>query len=165
MPTSTTFEALCEAMDDEFKARATYLAVIDKLGPQLPFVHIVQSEQRHIEALAWLFDQYGWTPPSDRWLGKVVSPDTLAEACQVGVQAEIENVELYDRLMDMAEDERVRVVFKNLRHASRACHLPAFQRFLDGENAAVCGSEAGRRHAHGICCGRRDGFAQGRCST
>lgn len=160
-----TYHALCEALDDEYKARATYLAVIDQLGPVLPFTHIVQSEQRHIEALFWQFERFGWAPPADRWLGRVEAPATLTEACQVGVQAEIDNVAIYDRLFALAEDEQVLIVFRNLRHASRECHLPAFQRFLDGGNASVCGPE-GHGHAHGhghTCCGGKHG--RGRCAA
>lgn len=43
------FTALCEALDDEYKARAIYRAVIGRFGPVLPFANIVHSEQRHLD--------------------------------------------------------------------------------------------------------------------
>jgi len=50
-PQSPLHQALCEALDDEYKARATYQAVVDAFGPVLPFAHIIPSEQQHINAL------------------------------------------------------------------------------------------------------------------
>lgn len=163
-----TYHALCEALDDEYKARATYLTVIDAFGSVLPFTHIAMSEQRHINALHWLFERFGWTPPEDRWLGRIVPPKSLAEACETAVQAEIDNAALYDRLYAMTDDETVLNVFRNLRHASSDCHLPAFQRFLKGEDAAVCGTgHEHRHHAHGggRCCGGHGRHPHGGCAA
>lgn len=41
----------CEALDDEYKARATYRKVIEAFGPVRPFVNIVEAEDRHAEAI------------------------------------------------------------------------------------------------------------------
>ncbi|PIE42699.1 MAG: DUF2202 domain-containing protein, partial [Gammaproteobacteria bacterium] len=51
--------ALIEALDDEYKARATYRYVIDTFGPVRPFINIVNAETRHIQALIPLFHKYG----------------------------------------------------------------------------------------------------------
>lgn len=155
----STFQALCEALDDEYKARAAYRAIIAKFGPILPFANIVQSEQRHADALLRLLAMRGWQPPADRWDGQIVAPDTVAEACRMGVEAEIENVALYDRLFVMTEDEEVLTVFSALRWASQECHLPAFQRCLNGEQrngGCGCGGGNGadrQQGRGGTCCG------------
>lgn len=47
-----TRAALDHALDDEYRARATYRAVLARFGLVRPFVNIVESEGRHIEALA-----------------------------------------------------------------------------------------------------------------
>lgn len=153
-----TFQALCEALDDEYKARAAYRAIIAKFGPILPFANIVQSEQRHADALLRLFAMRGWQPPADRWEGQVIAPDTVAEACRMGVDAEIENVALYNRLFAMTDDPEVLSVFSALRWASQERHLPAFQRCLNGEQTdggcGCSGNSAHRRQGHGgTCCG------------
>lgn len=148
VPQSSTFEALCEALDDEYKARATYRAVIAKFGPVLPFANIVQSEQRHIDALLWLFSARGWAPPADRWEGHVAAPESMTEACALGVEAEIENAALYDRLFTMTNDGEVISVFTALRWASAERHLPAFRRGLNGDMAG-CQGGGRRRHGHG----------------
>ena len=49
---------LVEAINDEYKARATYRLVISKFGEIRPFTNIVEAEGRHIQALLPLFDKY-----------------------------------------------------------------------------------------------------------
>jgi hypothetical protein len=51
IPDAKTIKALCEALDDEYKARATYRKVIEAFGPIRPFVNIVEAEDRHAKAL------------------------------------------------------------------------------------------------------------------
>jgi hypothetical protein len=83
---------LSEALEDEYKARATYWKVIEKFGPVRPFANIVEAEGRHVDALLLLFHQYGLPVPEDRWPMCVTVPDTLAEACREAVKAEEANV-------------------------------------------------------------------------
>jgi len=47
----TEVRALEEALDDEYRARATYDQVIRDFGPVLPFTRIREAEERHINAL------------------------------------------------------------------------------------------------------------------
>ena len=47
----TLSNVLIEAIDDEYKARATYRLVIREFGEIRPFINIVEAESRHIEAL------------------------------------------------------------------------------------------------------------------
>lgn len=148
-PSSPVHQALCAALDDEYKARATYAAVIDRFGPVRPFVNIIQSEQRHINALQMLLRRRGWAIPDDPYGGRVAAPPSLEEACRLGVQAELDNVALYDRLNDLAwGDDEVLTVFANLREASQHRHLPAFQRGADG-GMGVGGCRGG--HGGGRC--------------
>jgi len=65
-----TIDALKEALDDEYKARATYQAVIEKFGSVRPFSNIVEAEGRHAEALIRLFRKYGLSVPKDCWAGR-----------------------------------------------------------------------------------------------
>ncbi|HEY8212595.1 MAG TPA: DUF2202 domain-containing protein [Methylocystis sp.] len=123
-----TIEALREALDDEYKARATYQSVIDKFGPVRPFVNIIEAEERHASALLRLFERFGVEPPNDRWSGQVPAPSSLTEACKAGVAAEIENAAMYERLLAQVGDARVREVFTRLQEASQQRHLPAFRR-------------------------------------
>ncbi len=121
-------EALKMALDDEYKAWTTYQAVIARFGDARPFTNIIQAEESHIAALETLFERYGLEVPENEWVGRVPEFDTLNDACQGGVKAEVENAALYDRLFSMVEHEDILDVFHNLRDASLEKHLPAFQR-------------------------------------
>ncbi|HYH22663.1 MAG TPA: DUF2202 domain-containing protein [Azospirillum sp.] len=146
-----TRAALCDAIDDEHHARATYRRVIETFGPVPPFVNILASEERHIAALKRQFDRFGWEPPADRWADAVRAPASMAEACRTGVAAEIANADLYRRIMAMTDDAEVLRVFDNLRRASQERHLPAFRRCAEGRAGAP-----GRAHGGGPG-GRRRG--------
>ncbi len=122
---------LSEALDDEYKARATYYQVLRQFGPVRPFTNIVQAEERHVQALLPLFARYGVSVPADRWAGSVAPLGSLLEAAQLGVSAEIENAALYQRLLAAtATYPDVQRVLRNLQRASQEHHLPAFQRVV-----------------------------------
>lgn len=158
-----TQAAMDEALDDEYKARATYLEVIEAFGPVRPFVNIVESEGRHISALLSLYSKFGLTPPDDPWAGNVAAPSSLADACRAAVKGEIENAEMYERLLANVSDPDVIHVLERLHAASRDNHLPAFRRCLAREEnggghpgpAAVRGG--GRRFRGGAGRGRQVG--------
>lgn len=128
MLSEQTTDALIEALHDEYKARATYRAVIDAYGDVRPFINIVEAEGRHVGALLTLFDEYSIAVPQDDWAEKVTLPSSLGAACEVAVQAEIVNAAMYERLLDGIEEPDIRNVFRNLQSASRDRHLPAFRR-------------------------------------
>lgn len=119
--------ALTIALDDEYRARASYRTILNAYGEVWPFTAIVQAEQRHIEALLPLFQCYGVEPPADRWRGNIAPPASLQVACQAGAAAEVSNYQMYDSLLGQVFEEDVRQVFWALRNASALHHLPAFQ--------------------------------------
>ena len=127
----TLQQVLTEALEDEYKACAMYRKIIDKFGPVRSFVNIVKAEERHIAALIPLFKQYDIPIPEDNWDSRLEAPDTLREACQAGVDAEIENMAMYERLLAATQEANVTRVLSNLQAASRDNHLPAFQRCLE----------------------------------
>ncbi len=87
MTEPTSIDALSEAIEDEYRARATYRKVIERFGPVRPFVNIVEAENRHVAALLRQFARLRAEPPSDTWPDRVSAPASLAEACAVGVKA------------------------------------------------------------------------------
>ena len=121
-------EALNMALQDEYKALATYERVIADFGEVRPFTNIARAEMQHIAALTRLFETYSVEMPANEWADKVASFDSLTEACQGGVDAEIENAALYDQLFSMVEHNDIIRVFQNLRDASEYKHLLAFER-------------------------------------
>jgi hypothetical protein len=121
-------EALQMALDDEYRAWSVYEQVISDFGAVRPFTSIQKAEENHIAALVTLFDRYGLDVPVNEWAGSMPSFDTLAEACEAGVQAEIDNAGLYAQLFDMVDNPDIVQVFTSLQQASQTKHLPAFER-------------------------------------
>ncbi len=135
--------ALREALDDEYRALATYDQVIDDFGPVRPFVNIREAEARHIAALSRLFEKYGLDLPRNAWPGNVPRFASVAEACRAGVAEEIENARLYERLLGDVLRADVKAVFRRLQEASQLRHLAAFKRCLTrGPRKATGGSPA-----------------------
>ena len=98
-----------------------------------PFVNIVEAEKRHFSALLGLFERYGIAPPPDRWTGSAPGFSSLSEACTESVQAEIDNVAIYDRVLKTTVRADILSVYHALREASLERHLPAFRRCAERE--------------------------------
>ncbi len=130
--TEAEIEALREALDDEYRAWATYDQVIADFGEVPPFSHIRAAEARHVGALRNLFARYRMPVPENHWPGRVARYGSLQEACAAGVAAEIDNAALYERLLAATQSPDIRVVFRNLREASQQRHLRAFERCAQG---------------------------------
>lgn len=163
--------ALVEALEDEYKAIATYRAVIDRFGAVRPFPNLLAAEQRHAEALERLCERHGVEPP--RPAARASAPASLLEACRAGVLAEIENAALYDRLIAQTSGHPdVQRVFLRLQAASRERHLVAFRRCVEREASrdapgSAASARASRHRGDGEACsgrgpGRGRGPGQGR---
>jgi len=134
--TNLTLESmLTYAIQDEYLARAEYVAIMAKFGSMNPYSNIKQAEEQHI---AWLKDMYAslkLSVPADSAASYIHAPATLKESAQAGVQAEIDNIAMYERFLaqPLLRDPRYAVVvdlFTRLRDASKN-HLAAFQKQLE----------------------------------
>lgn len=143
--TETEQQALREALDDEHRAWATYDQVIADFGPERPFINIRDAEARHIGALRTLFQRYGLPMPDNPWLGRVPRFASIQEACEAGIEAEVANAALYERLLGSTTRQDILRVFGNLARASRERHLPAFRRCASRGDG---GGGRRRRHRH-----------------
>ncbi len=132
-----TQQALIDAITDEYKAKATYQKVIDTFGEIRPFTNIIKAEQQHIEFLLPLFKKYGVEAPKDEWADKIPDFASVKDACETGVQAEIENAKMYDEFFSFVQEQDILDVFTHLRDASQEKHLPAFQRCADREGSTT----------------------------
>jgi hypothetical protein len=151
MNDATLTEVLNEALLDEYKARDTYRKIIDTFGAVRPFISIVEAEQRHIESLLPLYKKYDIPLPPEPDPEQIVVPDSLLKACEMGVAAEIENLTMYDRLIEATDLPDVVEVLRRLQAASRDNHLPAFQRCVErGGTTNGRGSGRGRGPGRGF---------------
>lgn len=131
--TLTLSSMLTYALQDEYLSLATYDAVIEAFGDVPTFVRIKEAEQRHIDALLPLFQTYNTPIPPQHMADMFVStPETIKMAYALGVQGEIDNIEMYERFLTYEIPADVRTVFTRLRDASRH-HLAAFEQGLARE--------------------------------
>ncbi len=135
--------ALHEALDDEYKAIATYDRVLADFGAVRPFVNIVEAERRHVRALAEIFDRYGLPLPASSWDDRAPRYESIRAACSAGVEAEIENAAMYDRLIAITTHADIVDVFENLQRASQENHLRAFRRCSARNGGESAGDDAG----------------------
>ena len=129
-PLTTELRSALElALLDERHAEAIYVQVLTDHGDITPFRNIVNAERQHAAAIEQLFRNRGLAVPT-------ITPDPAAvprfaavsSACAAAADAEVANVELYDRYLGWTLPADVRTVFTNNRRASVENHLPAFTR-------------------------------------
>lgn len=117
-------------IQDEYRAEAIYRGVLLDFGAETrPFANIVVAEQWHAKAVAGLFSARGLSVPASLWSpANVPRFTTLRAACVAAVQAEVENIALYDSQLGASLPGDVLQVIQSNRAASVNNHLPAFQR-------------------------------------
>lgn len=115
------------AIYDEFHAFETYRAVLNKFGKVQPFVNILEAEKRHYSSLMPLLQKYQVPTPINNWAKKIETPNTLLECCEVGVAAEIDNILMYENLLQYSDRDDIRDTLYRLQAASYNNHLPAFR--------------------------------------
>jgi hypothetical protein len=130
-------QTLTYAIQDEYLARAEYEAIMERYGNVRPFSNIIRAEEQHIEWLKQLFAEYGLKLPVDTSRSRVVLPADLKTALQTGVQAEVDNIAMYEAFLGKAAASplpaNVRDVFERLKSASEN-HLRAFRNNLSRYN-------------------------------
>ena len=126
----TLEEMLNYAIDDEFAARAEYEMIMEEYGEIRPFSNIMRAEEIHIALLEPLFIQYGYELPADSSASHVLLPESLKNAFEIGIEAEIANIAMYVSFLagDLPDD--VRDVFERLKAGSEN-HLLAFENGLE----------------------------------
>ena len=118
------------AIQDEYLAHAEYEATIAKFGNVTPFANIVKSEETHIAFLSEIYDAYGVDIPEDDSASHVIVPESLLEGAKTCVQAEIDNIAMYERFLGYELPEDINNVFEALKAASES-HLKAFQKQVE----------------------------------
>ena len=143
-------EALKMALDDEYRAEATYAAVLERFGDIRPFINVIEAERRHAARVKREMDRLGIAySDQNPYLGTISAPESVLAACQQGVTAEQENIALYDRILPGIEDTSVLQTLRDLQAASRDRHLPAFQRCVARGGMPGGGQGGGMGGGHG----------------
>jgi len=123
-----TIEAmLTYAIQDEYLARAEYEVILENYDVERPFSNIINAEERHISWLEPLFETYGFVIPEDDASSHVVLPELIQDIYTTGVNAEVQNIDMYASFLEQELPEDIRSVFTALKSASEN-HLVAFER-------------------------------------
>lgn len=138
----TLEEMLQYALEDERLAMAEYEAIIEEFDVTRPFSNIVRAEKRHEEAVIGLYESRGLIVPEFDGSEFVVIPDSLEEIYTIGVEAEINNIAMYESFLAQDLDEDVELVFTALMEGSKN-HLAAFERAAEGESGKGMESNQG----------------------
>jgi hypothetical protein len=100
--------------------------VVDKFGEVNPFASIVGAEQNHIDAIKTLYGYRSMEVPADNSASHVVVPATLVEAKNIGADAEVNNIAMYEKFLNQSLPDDMKQVFTSLKEASEQ-HLAAFR--------------------------------------
>ena len=118
------------AIQDEYLALTEYEMLMDKFGLNRPYSNIAESEKTHIRYLEAIYKDYNMDIPEVDATNHLYIPEDLSEAAQIGVQAEIQNIAMYEKFLKEDLPSDIREVFEFLKRASEN-HLRAFQRQLE----------------------------------
>ena len=114
-------------MQDELFARGEYEYIIQELGAQKPFTNISQSERNHINMLRPYLRKYEIVIDEDQWKEEIVYPTSIKEALDTCINAEIYNIEMYEKFLKQELPEDLRITFDKLKRGSEN-HLESFQK-------------------------------------
>lgn len=161
----SAIEALSMALEDERKSEAMYMAVMRVHGERKPFSNIANSERKHQNALLNQFERLGVEAPASHEFSFDI-PETFEGACQMAIDAELANADLYDTIESKVSDPSILGTFAKLRSATENCHLPAFERAKGGDTESgcsgkSCGDGKGKGKGKGKGCGGQGGGCGG----
>lgn len=128
--TDQEVDALEQAILEEYGAYNLYTYIANTYDYGDLFAQIAQSEMQHTNALIRQAEKYGMVVPENPGLTNPPVFTSMEEACQMGVDAEIHDAELYDELMLLTDKADLERVFTRLQTASLESHLPAFEACL-----------------------------------
>lgn len=126
----TLEEMLHYALEDEYLALEEYKALMEEFDLTRPYSNIARSEQTHIAYLEELYKAHNIPIPEISAGDHLLIPSSVTEAAEIGVQAEINNIAMYEKFLNQELPEDVKDVFILLKKGSEN-HLRAFERQLD----------------------------------
>jgi len=119
------------AIQDEYLARQEYEMIMEAYDVDRPFSNIIRAEETHIALLKDIYASYGYDIPEDRAIEYAVLPDSLEDAYTIGVEAEINNIAMYNMFLEKDLPSDIAAVFTELRDGSEN-HLASFKRGVRG---------------------------------
>lgn len=146
-----TLEAMLQyALEDERMAQAEYAAIMEAFDVTNPFSNIARAEMTHEAAIIRLYEARDLEVPEFDGSEHVILPEDLQDIYAIGVQAEINNIAMYEKFLEEDLEDDVRAVFEALKRGSEF-HLAAFERGAEGGTGSM------NRNGGARAIGRRNG--------
>jgi len=128
--TDLTLEDMLKyAIEDEYLARGEYKYILDTFGDIIPFKDVMAAEVQHIADVKILLEKYKFTVPKDVSEDHLIKADNAEQTYEIGVQAELDNIAMYENFLKNTLPEDIATTFEFLMEASRG-HLNAFEKEL-----------------------------------
>ncbi|MCK5388140.1 MAG: hypothetical protein KAJ22_02545 [Candidatus Izimaplasma sp.] len=127
--TLTIEQMLLYAIQDEYSAQAEYDYILTNFDVTSPFSSIIVAEGKHIDMILPLFYAYDIEVPENTAVDHVIEIESVYEAFETGVYAEIINIAMYNVFLEYDLPEDIETIFISLRDASMK-HLNAFEKNL-----------------------------------
>ncbi|MCK5731654.1 MAG: DUF2202 domain-containing protein [Tenericutes bacterium] len=125
----TIEDMLLYAIQDEYSAQAEYIYILENFEVTTPFSNIVLAEGRHIEMILPIYETYGFVVPENTAVDHLIEIESVYEAFETGVFAEIINIAMYNAFLEYDLPDDIEDVFVLLRDAS-VKHLQTFENNL-----------------------------------
>lgn len=123
----TLEKMLVYAVQDEYVAEQQYKTILADLGNNDLFKKITNEETMHASAALPLLKKYNVAEVAADYKAIVAHPKSWKEAAAAGVQAEINNIEMFETFLKQPNlPEDVKTIFKELRDASKV-HQTQFE--------------------------------------
>lgn len=140
---SFTIESMLQyALEDENLALKTYELISVEFDVTRPFTNIMKAEERHIDLVEGLMEDYNIAIPDIDAVSYITLPTSLQEAYEAGVQAEIDNIALYKAFLEGDVPDDIKEVFEILIKGSES-HKTAFERNLGTATSSNRGNTGG----------------------
>lgn len=137
-------EMLEYALQDERLAQAEYGAIMEAFDVTRPFSNIEKAEHIHEALVLDLYEARDMVIPDFDGSDYVLIPESLEEIYTIGIEAEMNNIAMYEAFLEEDLDEDVRLVFEALKAGSEY-HLAAFERAGGGTGEMGMARNGGRR--------------------
>lgn len=111
---------LVYAVQDEYVAEQQYKTILEDLGDNELFKKITAEETMHASAALPLLAKYNVAEVDADYKSIASHPKDWKEAAEIGVQAEINNIDIFDTFLNQPNlPDDVKTIFTELRDASK----------------------------------------------
>jgi len=127
-------EMLIDTLHNEYRSHARYQAVLDKFDRPSPFPLVDEQSEEKILALQKVLEKYNLPIGKNPYLGHIIAPDRIVQACRKGKEGELETIALYEKFLPLVTDfTDVHTVFSKNAEMSRDTYIPLFNNCIENE--------------------------------